>query len=191
MLSLRLQQYLISTNNEETCMSLINNNSLTAESIMSRTLLSAYEGWTIHRLAEFFIKHNISGAPVIASDHELVGVVTVSDIFKFSNMDETNRREALRNYYREACEIELDEASLREWSGHAERNCTVHQIMKKEIITVEKEFLIEQVAAVMVKNDVHRVVVTHNKIALGVITTMDILRTLQPESSPLQLVASA
>lgn len=172
-------------------MSLINNNGLTAESIMSRTLLSAYEGWTIHRLAEFFIKHNISGAPVIASDHELVGVVTVSDIFKFSNMDERNRREALRNYYREACEIDLDEASLREWSGHAERNCTVHQIMRKEIITVEKEFSIEQTAAVMVANDVHRVVVTHNKIALGVITSMDILRTLQPESIPLHLVASA
>jgi len=172
-------------------MSLIHNNGLTAESIMSRTLLSAYEGWTIHRLAEFFIKHNISGAPVIASDHELVGVVTVSDIFKFSNMDERNRREALRNYYREACEIDLDETSLREWSAHAEKNCTVHQIMKKEIIAVEKEFTIEQIAAVMVRNDVHRVVVTHNKIALGVITTMDILRTLQPDTTPLHLVATA
>ena len=172
-------------------MSLIHNNGLTAESIMSRTLLSAYEGWTIHRLAEFFIKHNISGAPVIASDHELVGVVTVSDIFKFSNMDEQNRREALRNYYREACEIDLDETSLREWSAHAEKNCTVHQIMKKEIIIVEKEFSIEQIAAVMVKNDIHRVVVTHNKIALGVITTMDVLRTLQPETTPLHLAATA
>ncbi len=171
-------------------MLLINHNDLTAESIMSSMLLSAYEGWTIHRLAEFFIKHNISGAPVIASDHELVGVVTVSDIFKFSNMDEANRREALRNYYREACEIDLDEISLREWSGNAERNCTVHQIMKKEIISVEKDFSIEQVAAVMVKNDVHRVVVTQNKIALGVITTMDVLRTLQPESNPMHVVVS-
>lgn len=124
-------------------------NSLTAESIMSRTLLSAYEGWTIHRLAEFFIKYNISGALVIASDHELVGVVTVSDIFKFSNMDETNRREALRNYYREAFEIDLDDTSLREWSGHAERNCTVHQIMKKEIITVEKDFSIAHFTAII------------------------------------------
>lgn len=169
-------------------MSLINNNGLTAESIMSRTLLSAYEGWTIQRLAEFFIKHNISGAPVIASDHELVGVVTVSDIFNFSNMDERRRREALRNYYREACEIELDEVSLREWSGRAEQNCTVHQIMKKEIISVEKHYTIEQVAAVMVRKDVHRVVVTENKIALGVITTMDILRTLQPDAGSLKLV---
>jgi len=172
-------------------MSLIYSNGVTAQTIMSPTLLSAYEGWTIHRLAEFFIKHNISGAPVIASDHELVGVVTVSDIFKFSNMDERNRREALRNYYREACEIELDETSLREWSTHAEKNCTVHQIMKKEIISVEKEFSIEQIAAVMVKNNVHRVVVTDHKIALGVITTMDILRTLQPDISPLQLATFA
>jgi len=169
-------------------MSLINNNGLTAESIMSRTLLSAYEGWTIQRLAEFFIKHNISGAPVIASDHELVGVVTVSDIFNFSNMDERRRCEALRNYYREACEIELDEVSLREWSGRAEQNCTVHQIMKKEIISVEKHYSIEQVAAVMVKKGVHRVVVTENKIAQGVITTMDILRTLQPDVGNLKLV---
>lgn len=172
-------------------MSFIQSTNLTAETIMSTALLSAYEGWTIHRLAEFFIKHNISGAPVIASDHELVGVVTVSDIFKFSNMDEQHRKEALRNYYREACEIDLDEASLREWSAHAEKNCTVHQIMKKEIISVEKNFSIEQVAAVMVKHDVHRVVVTHNKIALGVITTMDILRTLQPDVVPLHLVATA
>jgi predicted transcriptional regulator len=169
----------------------LNNHGLTAESIMSRTLLSAYEGWTIHRLAEFFIKHNISGAPVIASDHELVGVVTVSDIFKFSNMDERNRREALRNYYREACEIELDENSLREWSTHAEKNCTVHQIMKQEIITVEREFTLEKVAAVMVNNDVHRVVVTNNKIALGVITSMDLLRTLTSDTGPLHFVVGA
>lgn len=171
-------------------MSLMNNNGLTAKDIMSPTLLSAYEGWTIHRLAEFFIKHNISGAPVIASDHELVGVVTVSDIFKFSNMDESNRREALRNYYREACEIELDDVSLREWSNHAERNCTVHQIMKPEIITADVRDTVEQVAAVMVKYNIHRVVVTDHKIALGVITTMDILRTLQPGGQGLRLAVT-
>jgi signal-transduction protein with cAMP-binding, CBS, and nucleotidyltransferase domain len=43
----------------------------------------------------------------------------------------------------------------------------------------------------MVKSDVHRVVVTQNKIALGVITTMDVLRTLQPELNPLHLVISS
>jgi len=169
-------------------MSITHKNNLTAQAIMSKTLLSAYEGWTIHRLAEFFIKHGISGAPVIASDHELVGVVTVSDIFKFSSMNEDNRREALRNYYRESCEIDLDEASLRDWSNRAEYNCTVHQIMQHEIITVRPEASVAEVAAVMVKNNIHRVVVTEKKIALGVITSMDILRNLQPDGQELRLV---
>lgn len=169
-------------------MSNSNNNNVTAKTIMSKTLLSAYEGWTIHRLAEFFIKHGISGAPVIASDHELVGVVTVSDIFKFSSMDETNRREALRNYYRESCEIDLDDTSLREWSNRAEYNCTVHQIMQREIITVRLEASVAEVAAVMVKNNIHRVVVVDKKIAQGVITSMDILRNLQPSGNELRLV---
>lgn len=169
-------------------MSVTNNNSVTAKAIMSKTLLSAYEGWTIHRLAEFFIKHAISGAPVIASDHELVGVVTVSDIFRFSSMDENRRRDALRNYYRESCEIELDEASLRDWSSRAEYNCTVHQIMQREIITVRQDASISEVAAVMVRNNIHRVVVTEQKIALGVITSMDILRHLQPGGQELRLV---
>lgn len=164
-------------------------NNVTAKTIMSKTLLSAYEGWTIHRLAEFFIKHGISGAPVIASDHELVGVVTVSDIFKFSNSDENHRRDALRNYYRESCEIELDEASLRDWSGRAEYNCTVHQIMQREIISVREDASISEVAAVMVRNNIHRVVVvTEFKIAIGVITSMDILRYLQPADQELRLV---
>ncbi len=169
-------------------MSNSNNNNVTAKTIMSKTLLSAYEGWTIHRLAEFFIKHDISGAPVIASDHELVGVVTVSDIFKFSSMDESNRREALRNYYRESCEIDLDDTSLREWSNRAEYNCTVHQIMHREIITVKLDASVAEVAGVMVNNNIHRVVVVDEKIAQGVITSMDILRNLQPSGNELRLV---
>lgn len=169
-------------------MSNSNNNNVTAKTIMSKTLLSAYEGWTIHRLAEFFIKHGISGAPVIASDHELVGVVTVSDIFKFSSMDESNRREALRNYYRESCEIDLDDTSLREWSNRAEYNCTVHQIMHREIITVKLDASVAEVAGVMVNNNIHRVVVVDEKIAQGVITSMDILRNLQPSGNELRLV---
>ncbi len=169
-------------------MSLSNNNNVTAKTIMSKTLLSAYEGWTIHRLAEFFIKHGISGAPVIASDHELVGVVTISDIFKFSSMDESRRRDALRNYYRESCEIEIDEASLRDWSSRAEYNCTVHQIMQREIITVCQDANVSEVATVMVSNNIHRVVVTEYKIAVGVITSVDILRYLQPGGNELRLV---
>ena len=61
-------------------MNTTNTSSSCAKDIMSNTLLTAYEGWTISRLADFFINRKISAAPVIASDHELVGVVSVSDV---------------------------------------------------------------------------------------------------------------
>ena len=78
--------------------------------LMSKDVLCVYEGWTIQRLAEFFLKNDISGAPVIASDHELVGVVSVSDIFRFENADDETKSEALRRCYRDSTGIDYGEA---------------------------------------------------------------------------------
>ena len=75
--------------------------------LMSKEVLCVYEGWTIQRLAEFFLKNEISGAPVIASDHELVGVVSVSDIFRFENSDDETKSEALRRCYRDSTGIDI------------------------------------------------------------------------------------
>ena len=43
-----------------------NPNTTQASEIMHKNVLSVYEGWSIQRLADFFMKHKISGAPVIA-----------------------------------------------------------------------------------------------------------------------------
>jgi predicted transcriptional regulator len=152
---------------------------LTAENIMSTELLTAYEGWTIHRLAEFFIKHQISAAPVIASDHELVGIVSVSDVFRFNNMDERDKGHLLRNHYRDSCGQDINEEDLRSWVKDADKNCTVHRIMTPEVIAVEKSETLKTVINVLLSRHIHRVFVTENKKVIGVITTLDALRSLQ------------
>lgn len=150
-----------------------------AQDIMTEDLLTAYEGWTIHRLADFFINRKISAAPVIASDHELVGVVSISDVFKFNNANEHSRSDALRNHYRDTCGQEINEEVLRSWVKDADKNCTVHQIMNKEVISVEHSADIKTVAKVLLDRHIHRVFVTdsNNKV-VGVITAMDVLGTL-------------
>ncbi|HWV15648.1 MAG TPA: CBS domain-containing protein [Cellvibrio sp.] len=152
-----------------------------AEDIMSGDLLTAYEGWTIHRLADFFIRHQISAAPVIASDHELVGIVSVSDVFKFNNMDERDKGHVLRNHYRDSCGQEINEEDLRTWVKDADKNCTVHQIMTPEVIAVEKNTPIKEITKVLLSHHIHRVFVTDNKKIIGVITVMDVLGALQIE----------
>lgn len=152
---------------------------LSAGNIMSPDVLTAYEGWTIHRLAEFFIKHQISAVPVIASDHELVGIVSVGDVFRFNHLQDDDKGAILRNYYRDNTCQEINETDLRLWVREADKNCIVHQIMTPEVISVEASTPIKLVSAVLLEKHIHRVFVTENKIIVGVITAMDILRSLQ------------
>lgn len=154
---------------------------LTAKDIMSTELLMVYEGWTIHRLAEFFIKHKISAAPVIASDHELVGVVSVGDVFRFNNMEEADKGAVLRNYYRENTGQEINENDLRSWVKDADKNCTVHQIMTKEVIAVEQNTSLKNVLTLLLEKHIHRVFVTDNKIIVGVISSMDVLEVFNAD----------
>jgi predicted transcriptional regulator len=154
-----------------------------AGDIMSRDLLVAYEGWTIHRLAEFFIKHQISAAPVIASDHELVGIVSVSDVFRFNNMNDGEKGSIMRNHYRDSCGQEINQEDLRAWVKDADKNCTVHQIMTSEIIAVDVSSPLSNVSSVLLDKHIHRVFVTENNKVMGVITTMDVLRSLHDKTS--------
>ncbi len=150
-----------------------------AKDIMSTEVLSVYEGWSVQRLADFFINHNISGAPVIAADHELIGVVSVSDIFHFENSDDDSKSQILRDCYREYTGIDIvNQDDLKEWSKTAHKSCTVHQIMAKRVISVEDDCSITDIAALMSEQDIHRVFVTHEGRIAGVISTTDVLRTL-------------
>ena len=147
--------------------------------LMSKDVLSVYEGWTIQRLAEFFLNHEISGAPVIASDHELVGVVSVSDIFRFENSDEEIKSEALRRCYRDSTGIDIaSRADLINWSKNSQTSCTVHQIMAQQVISVSADSNLSDVSATMIENDIHRVFVTEDEKIVGIVSALDILRKL-------------
>lgn len=157
----------------------MNNPSTTqAKDIMHTDVLSVYEGWSIQRLADFFMKHKISGAPVIASDHELVGVVSVSDIFHFENMDEEQKKTALQTCYRDVTNTEPNVVDLENWSKSAQYHCTVHQIMAPHVISVSESTPLSDIANLMLEQDIHRVFVTQEGCITGVISTSNILHAL-------------
>ncbi len=155
-------------------------NNQDTEDLMSTDVLCVYEGWTIQRLAEFFLKNEISGAPVIASDHELVGVVSISDIFRFENADLDTRSDALRRCYRDSTGIDIASRSdLIEWSKTSQNSCTVHQIMTKQVMSVDRQSQLSDIANSMIINDIHRVFVTDQGKIAGVVTALDVLRKMQ------------
>lgn len=152
--------------------------SLVAQDIMKTDVIFAYEGWSIKYLANFLSEHKVSGVPVIASDHELVGVVSITDIFNFENQDKKGKVEALRDYYQSSYGNDLDLLDLDSWSHNAEQSCTVHQIMQNRIISVSPETPVPEISRIMLDNKIHRVFVTENGKVSGVISTTNLLEII-------------
>ncbi len=151
---------------------------LTAKDIMTKDVLMAYEGWSIKRLSEFLIKNKISGAPVIASDHSLVGVVTQSDVVRFESNSNQEKGRMLQQVYSEFVGLEYDEALQQQMLSKADENCTVNQVMTDHVVKIDAKSSFQEVAYVMLQNGIRRIFVTSNGLIVGVISGSNILRAI-------------
>lgn len=150
--------------------------SLAAENIMTRPVQTAYEGWSVKMLLDFFLRHSISGAPVMASDGELVGVVTMSDVMRFENLSPREKeRLAGMSCYSEYFAFEFSKEDIAKMMQNADTNCTVNQIMTPSVIQVEASESVTNVAKLMREKKIHRVFVCADKKAIGVVSTSNLL----------------
>lgn len=151
---------------------------LTAADVMSPQPLMAYEGWSIKRLTEFFIKNNISGAPVIASDHSLVGVVTLSDIVKFDSKTKQEKSKLLDEVYAEFVGTYYDDSIKEELLSRADETCTVNKVMTPNVVQVDEKANLQEVAYIMLQHGIRRIFVSNFGIISGVISTSNILKAI-------------
>ncbi len=152
--------------------------SLCAADMCSDDVLMAYEGWSIKRLSEFFVNHKISGAPVIASDHSLVGVVTFSDIVSFETKSSIEKSKLLQEVYAEFVGQQYDEKMVQQMASSADESCTVNQIMTPQVIQVDEKASLQEVAYIMLQHGIRRVFVCKHGIVSGVISTSNILKAI-------------
>jgi len=149
------------------------------ECVMSTELLCVYEGWSIERLRRFLNRYNKVQAPVIAADHQLVGVVDSGDIEHFLGSDETRRAQAVNQRYRLATGANMDNLDeLTAWTRRAEHYCTVHQIMRAPVAQVETGQPLEQVLALLLEENNTEVYVVQSGVLMGSINAHQLLRCL-------------
>ena len=143
---------------------------------MSQNVLSVRVDWTLRELAEFLIDKNISGAPVVDEAHELVGVVSETDIVRngsedFGDMLRSNPHEL----YIHGWESRLASSDLTSFRVEEEREHFVRDIMSTTVISVNESATIQDVADTMTRSRVHRLLVTSKGKLVGVITAMDMV----------------
>lgn len=142
-----------------------------ARDIMSRPVKRLTASAPVPDAAAFFLRHGISGAPVIGSKGRPIGVFSMSDIA---------RAVQSRLISRASWDRTLEKREPVEGIGTALEGlekATVGELMTPGLFTVFPEASLREVVRTMASQRIHRVFVISEKGELeGVITTMDVLR---------------
>lgn len=142
----------------------------------------------VHRL---FVEEEISGAPVVSEDDELVGVITSTDLMRA--VEEERDTVAVHSaYFREILPYSSpDWAVLPEDFQDRLSERTVEDVMTRSVITVAPDESAASVARTLRDNRVHRVFVVDRTQLVGVISAFDLLRLVEQSEVPAAASARA
>ena len=146
---------------------------LKAKDIMTTKVITVHPDTEIAQAADLLLHNHISGLPVVDKEGRLKGIICQSDLIA------QQRKIPLPSFF-----ILLDGAIPLTSSRQIEREVkkmaaiTVSEAMTPDPITVDPETTLEDIATLMVKNNIHTVPVLDSGWLVGIIGKEDILRTL-------------
>lgn len=151
---------------------------VTAKEIMNPEVVTVGEDMTLQELATFLTEREISGAPVTNERGKLVGVVSLTDIALSAAESGEAAPPATRPGARTSgWETKLNPDDLRQM--HIENaGRAVRDIMTPTVYTIPDSTPVSKIARTMISGRVHRLLVTHGKRIVGIVTTLDMLKLL-------------
>jgi CBS domain-containing protein len=129
----------------------------TARDLMQTAVLVLNENDSLLEAHQFFVRHDITGAPVVDDSGLLVGVVSIRDLMRTEDEDHDVSR-TVADYFCESsgyANLSVDLDHLRE--GLSE--IPVSEVMTREPIWVTPDSPAREIAALTRKHRIHRVLV--------------------------------
>lgn len=146
---------------------------LTAKDIMTKEVITVPLKMPVKELADLLWKNGISGAPVVDDEGGLVSVVTESDL-----IDQTKKVHVPKMISILDSVLFLEKPSRMEEDIKKMTGATVRDIKAKELITVNEDAPLDEIATIMAEKKVHTLPVVSDSRLVGVIGKSDIIRTL-------------
>ena len=151
------------------------NTTRNVKDVMNPDIMTVTDEMTTDELARYLTEREISGAPVVDAQGYLIGVVSMTDIGRHvaDHEFEPPRSQA---FYRDI----IDEVTPEDLGERyvEERISTVRDVMTPVIHQVPATATVAEAAKIMVREHIHRLVVTQGKEPVGIITSMDLLRVV-------------
>lgn len=152
---------------------------ITASDLMNPGVLTVQEDMNVRELASFLMENEISGAPVADAQGRLVGVVSLTDIAALASGESRSTGEEGSSFFGRDWEDDgLEEEDVEDLPLDGAR---VADIMNPKIYSVREDATVPEIASLMLNGHLHRVLVTREDRAVGIITTSDLLGLLVGE----------
>jgi len=149
---------------------------LKAKDIMTKDVITLSPDTTVEKAGRLFIDRGMSGAPVVDAEGKLFGVVTENDLIS------KNRRLHIPTVLRlfDAF-IPLGASKLEEEIKRMTAS-TVGEICSRDVITVDEEASIEDIATIMTEKNVHLLPVMGKGKLMGIIGKKNLIRGIAGET---------
>lgn len=144
---------------------------LKAKDVMKKDVISVSPGTSVAELGRLFIDKNISGAPVVDENGEMFGIVTENDLI--SQNTQFHIPTILRIF---DAIIPLVSSSKMEKEIMKMTASTVGEICSKEVVTIDEETSLEDIATMMTDKGIHLLPVVKDKEIVGIVGKKDIIR---------------
>jgi predicted transcriptional regulator len=148
--------------------------------VMNPDIMTVVDDMTTDELVRYLTEREISGAPVVDSQGHFIGVVSMTDIGRHLAEPSDFASSRHSEFYRDtADEVTLEDLGQRYVE---ERAATVRDVMTPAIYEVPVNASVAEAARIMIAHHIHRLVVTHGREPVGIITSMDLLRVIAEQS---------
>jgi CBS domain-containing protein len=146
-----------------------------AEDIMTRKVITVFPDTEITSAAKLMSENHLNGLPVVDKTDRLVGIICQDDLVI------QQKKIPLPSFFTLLDGlIPLGSSKNIEKEVQRMLASTVDQAMTPDPLTVEPETSLEDIATIMVKNNVHTLPVLKGGKLVGIIGKEDILKTLIP-----------
>ncbi len=136
-----------------------------ARDIMQREVIAVRETASLTELARILSENRISGVPVVDRKRHLLGVVSAHDLAR--------GKARASAFYNESFMVdELLDGFI------SDENSRVRDVMSSAVHRVEESTLVRDVVDIMLREQIHRVIVTRGEELSGIVTTSDMLQVL-------------
>jgi|GEM_PF-2277500 len=150
-----------------------------AGDIMQTEIVTASPRDTLRETLDSMTQNHVTGLPVMDSRNRLVGVISATDILNFEQenvelTDDTNFETAR---YFDPDTDRWEDICVTSFALEQFSETPVRELMNRNVISVAPETPLNEVARLMIEQDIHRVLVLEKERSLlGIVSAFDFVR---------------